>query len=467
MVLHMQHIVEQMQAVSADCDRQSPDAASQARLTELTGKLLDAEREGASEYARFDGARHRRLDLSAMDGALRSAYAGRRIAITGGTGCIGTQLLRELRALGAGPMFSITRGLRSVQPMAGVSYLTADVRDADALRQAVLDARPDIIFHLAAQRDPGFAETAVAETVMTNIIGTRNLLNAARAADVEYLSFASTGKAMRYFTKDVYAASKKVGEWLLHVYAGEGRAASASRFTHVVDNSIVVRKFREAIPSGLIRIHDPGIEFYVQSATESAQLVLLAPISAGELGNQFAIRDLGLPARLLPMALGVLRASGQRAGILFPGYDPGYEPGLYPGLYDPRTSGDLSPLIIGVEAATATDVVAADTVNRFDLSLPADAHSVTERIADQLQEQCEVAGAAEVAQCLRGVSVEIERATFAAADPALLHRLQRAAIAGGRRLPIDDARIGLHGPTAATARGTVTMGTPARQYALS
>lgn len=192
-------------------------------------------------------------------------------------------------------------------------------------------------------------------TVPTNVLGTRNVLTAAAEAGVPHVVFSSTGKALRPYSPDVYAASKRAAEWV-----GSGAAAggemlcAAARFTHVVDNSLIYQRLLSWAEGGMIRLHDADITFYAQSALESAQLLLVAGL--GSQPGQFsvhAITDLGWPISLLDLALGVLAHTGSAAPIYFSGYDPGYEEVPFPGLYDPATAGDVSPLLNAFEAAAA------------------------------------------------------------------------------------------------------------------
>jgi hypothetical protein len=150
----------------------------------------------------------------------------------------------------------------------------------------------------------------------------------------------------------VYTASKRVAEWLLWQAAVRGLVTcSVARFTHVVDNSIIHARLLDWCDGGVIRLHDTGIAFYVQSAQQSAQLLLAAEAGAqpGSLPVH-AISDLGWPVTLLDVALGVLAWTGSAAPIYFSGYDRGYEARPFPGLYDPMTAGDVSPLISAFEA---------------------------------------------------------------------------------------------------------------------
>src|ERR1035441_7974447 len=73
-----------------------------------------------------------------------------------------------------------------------------------------------------------------------SVVGTRNVISVAAEFGVPQLVCASTGKALRPYSADVYTASKRAAEWLLAAAAARGEARySAARFTHVVDKSII------------------------------------------------------------------------------------------------------------------------------------------------------------------------------------------------------------------------------------
>jgi CDP-glucose 4,6-dehydratase len=65
----------------------------------------------------------------------------------------------------------------------GMHSIIADIRDADALAKAMSDARPEIVFHLAAQPLVRYSYEAPVETYATNVMGTVHLLEAVRKTD--------------------------------------------------------------------------------------------------------------------------------------------------------------------------------------------------------------------------------------------------------------------------------------------
>jgi nucleoside-diphosphate-sugar epimerase len=326
------------------------DAATRAELSRLTRQLIAAADSG-TDLRRFDAVRKRSIGLPDDTRWL----AGRRVVVTGGTGCVGSALIRLLGQLGPASVASISRGRTAGWPRyRHADYQTADVTDPGQLAAAFAAAKPDVVFHLAAQRDPGLAETLIIQTVATNLLGTRNVIAAAAGTGVTDLVFASSGKALRPYSGEVYTATKRAAEWLLARAAdGTDRRYSAARFTHVVDNSIIAQRLRGWCQGrAVVRLHDPGVMFYVQSARESAELLLRAGVTSRRGTMQVsALTDLGMPIGLLELAVGMLEQAGSAAPIYWSGFEAGYERAPFPGLYDPRTAPDVSPLINGFEAA--------------------------------------------------------------------------------------------------------------------
>jgi nucleoside-diphosphate-sugar epimerase len=239
--------------------------------------------------------------------------------------------------------------------LAAAEYQHADVASRASLDAVFAAVRPDVVFHLAAQRDPGLAEQASHLTVSTNVLGTRNVVQACERHGVAELSYASSGKALRPYSREVYTAAKRAGEWVLAEAAARTQVRiTASRFTHVVDNSIVYDRLLGWARDGVVRLHDWQTLFYAQSALESADLLLAAGLRAQAGGLRvFAITDLGWPVSLLDLAIGTLIQVGSDSPIYTSGHDPGYERVPFPGLYDPDNAGEISPLLNAFEAIGA------------------------------------------------------------------------------------------------------------------
>lgn len=340
------------------------------RLRGLTSALLRLERTGAAEtWKDFCAVKDRVLAVDRD--RLRAALSGKVVLVTGGTGCIGSTLLEHLQEFSPSVLISVSRGVSPKhRKVPGVIYMHADVRDERAMRRLFRSFGPDVVYHLAAQRSPSRAEVEVQYTLTTNVLGTRSVVRAAEDAGVPLLVHASTGKALRPFTSDVYAGSKKVGEWIVAMAAERGRLrASAVRFTHVVDNSLIEQRLQSWIrKGGPMRLHGADVAFFVQSARESAHLLLDATLGArdGEL-RLHAIRDLGWPVNLLDLSLGAMDAARKVIPLYFCGFEQGYEEKPYVGLYDPQTAGGVSPLVSALETPTVAPSPTCPGVDVFTL----------------------------------------------------------------------------------------------------
>ncbi len=364
-------LLDDMQRVAPPGQSQLDPTAAES-LRRLTVELLAAEQGVAEgEHDRFRSVEQRGLHLDTA--RLHEQLRGRTILVTGGTGCIGATLLGELTQFDPARVVSVSRGLTAPwDVVSGVEYGQVDIRDKQGLEDVFKAVKPDIVYHLAAQRDPSLAENTVAHTLSTNITGTHNVIEAARGSATAQIVYASTGKAVRPFTSDTYAASKKVSEFLMADAARRGDILCAGvRFTHVVDNSIIHQRLQNWITTDSpIRLHGTDIPFYMQSARESAHLLLNAGLDArrGQL-DLHAIRNLDWPINLVDLALGALSHARSTTPIYFCGFESGYEEQAYPGLYDPLTSGEVSPLISAFEASQTDASESCAQVDRFPFEI--------------------------------------------------------------------------------------------------
>lgn len=117
---------------------------------------------------------------------MEKIYRNKNVVVTGHTGFKGSWLVAWLSQMGAS-VTGIALDPPSVPSHFEVSHiansirdLRVDIRDSDALEQAILEAKPDFLFHLAAQPIVGRSYEAPIETWSTNVMGTINVLEALR-----------------------------------------------------------------------------------------------------------------------------------------------------------------------------------------------------------------------------------------------------------------------------------------------
>lgn len=116
-------------------------------------------------------------------------WAGKRVFLTGHTGFKGSWLALWLQRMGAKvtgfalsppthpALFDVAR------VAAGMTSIIGDIRDAEALRMALVDADPEIVIHMAAQPLVRASYDDPVGTYATNVMGTVNLLEAVRQVD--------------------------------------------------------------------------------------------------------------------------------------------------------------------------------------------------------------------------------------------------------------------------------------------
>ena len=269
--------------------------------------------------------------------------------VTGGLGCVGTALISEILKFDVKRIIILDKkrlDTKFTDPR--FTYIECDVRESEKVRQAFLQYRPDFVFHTAAQRDPGYAESHISETVTTNVLGTLNIVKACEESGVKQCVFSSTGKSSRYFTEEIYAGTKKLCEYILETYAKRGRVLySMVRFTHILDNSLMNQQLmNEAENNDYISVHCPGKFVTAQNVTEAACLMLNGLIySEKNQSNFLLVRNLEWPVESLEMALYYIKRSGRRMPIIFMGNPIGYTEKFFRGQMDWSNPQELNLLI--------------------------------------------------------------------------------------------------------------------------
>ena len=134
------------------------------------------------------------LDALTVNGAqidvarLERSFAGRRVLVTGHTGFKGSWLSLWLAELGAEvtgyalPPSTNPSLFEAASVAQRVRHVEGDVRDGDGLRRAWRESRPEIVFHMAAQSLVRESYADPLATLDTNVMGTAQVLEAARRA---------------------------------------------------------------------------------------------------------------------------------------------------------------------------------------------------------------------------------------------------------------------------------------------
>jgi len=330
-----------------------------ATLKSLTANLIQAYMaEGRLQEDPFADVLNRKIHL--YEAEVSRKLKGKVVLVTGGEGCVGSNLLKKLVELGVKRVVSVDKARCSdcsdINPIGnqkeGTILYTADVTNYDALKHIFELEKPDIVFHLAAQRLPWLAEIQIRETVTTSILGIQNIIQLCEMFGVQQCIFSSTGKASRYFTTEVYAASKKLAEWQFAQAALQGNVTYGMvRFTHMLDNSSVCERIDNKIQQGkIVNIHAPERYVTAQNVGEALHLLLNALVLSEPGKLKFlTVRNLGWPTETLEVALYKIVQSGEQVPIYFQGLQPGYEEPFFLGQFDWSKPTEIHLLINAIE----------------------------------------------------------------------------------------------------------------------
>lgn len=380
-------------------------------LTQLTARLIDAYGvEGRLDVHPFARARMRHTVV--LESEVRPKIRNATVLVTGGAGCIGTHLILALQKLGTGRIVSVdvqpgftSSDATTARPVADAAHLL-DIRDAVAMANVFAREKPEVVFHLAAQRDPGLAERSIRETITTNIFGSRNVIDLCMNTGVRTLVCASSGKAMRYFSPDVYATTKKFLEWQIVRAASTGDVACGiARFTHIADNSLLAAAIRRQTAAGMVGLHGPGRYFNVQTAGEAVNLLLnaLACAVPGET-RLVTSADHGWPVESLQLALYEIRASGKPVPVRFLGTPAGYEDYFFQGHLALERADETHLLINALESMKAMAGSTGDFVIAEPLPCTGD---VLDHCIGSLQAASDAPGIS--AEAFKSTLIEVEK----------------------------------------------------------
>lgn len=263
------------------------------------------------------------------DGPLRALVAGKRVLVTGAGGSIGSEICRQVAGLGCGHLvlldhsefglFKIDQEIERRWPTLSRREYLYDVRNKALLNEAFATERPDVVFHAAALKHVPLMERHPCESVLTNVVGTWNVAEAANASQVKHMVFISTDKAVD--PPNVMGATKRLAEAVVRAQQG---AAGNTRFSVVRFGNVlgsagsVVPTFRAQIErGGPLTLTHPDIERYFMTIPEAVQLVLHATAhSAGQPDGPLGVfvLDMGKPVKIIDLARQLIGLYGKVPG---------------------------------------------------------------------------------------------------------------------------------------------------------
>lgn len=268
-------------------------------------------------------------DPVAPDDVLLSAsITGCNVMVTGAGGSIGSELCRQIVALAPehlvlfevneASLFHLEREIRSNLPTGSavrVIAILGSVLDASLVSTVIQRFSIQTLYHAAAYKHVPLVEQNVGAGLRNNVLGTRNVAEAAAAGGVARFTLISTDKAVR--PTNVMGATKRAAELVVQAIAARAEPAAGAaclfsmvRFGNVLGSSgSVVPYFRDQInKGGPITVTHPEITRFFMTIPEASQLVIQAGAMAR--GGEVFLLDMGEPVRIVDLARRMIYLAG-------------------------------------------------------------------------------------------------------------------------------------------------------------
>lgn len=265
------------------------------------------------------------------------------VMVTGAAGSIGSELCRQLASIGVKrlvlfdnaetPMHNIRLELEERFHDLDFVPLIGDVRLEARLDYAFKSYRPQIVFHAAAYKHVPLMEENPCESVLVNVVGSRNVADKCIEYGVEKMVMVSTDKAVN--PTNVMGCTKRLAEIYvqslgLAIEHGKIKGNTkfvTTRFGNVLgSNGSVIPRFRDQIAKGgPVTVTHPEITRFFMTIPEACRLVMQAATLTE--GNQIFVFDMGKSVKIVDMACRMIELAGfvpnKDIQIEFTGLRPG------------------------------------------------------------------------------------------------------------------------------------------------
>ncbi|KPH75927.1 nucleoside-diphosphate sugar epimerase/dehydratase [Oceanobacillus caeni] len=339
--LNIEHIViaipsltnGELNEIVAECNKTSAKVKMIPKIEDLmTGKVNVSHLKNV-EVEDLLGREPVKLDINAI-----SEYVtGSTVMVTGAGGSIGSEICRQLMKFtpskillvghGEFSIYSIDMELRNKYKDNGIEIVPVigDVQDRERIYEIVEQHQPRIIYHAAAHKHVPLMEYNPHEAVKNNVIGTKNVVDAADTFGVQTFVMVSTDKAVN--PTNVMGATKRLAEMVVQDRAKNSKTKFvAVRFGNVLGSrGSVIPLFKKQIENGgPVTVTHPDMTRYFMTIPEASRLVIQAGTLAK--GGEIFVLDMGEPVKIVDLARNLIKLSGyteEEIPIEFAGIRPG------------------------------------------------------------------------------------------------------------------------------------------------
>ena len=210
-------------------------------------------------------------------------WKNKNVLVTGACGTIGNALIDELLDLPVNQILGIDNNESELFFIAdhyrqtkNISFELCDIRLKERLIEVMQGV--DIVLHAAALKHVIICEKAPVESIYTNILGSQNIIEAAKRCEVERVIFTSSDKAVN--PTNVMGTSKLMGERLITAANAKSSNSqtifASTRFGNVLgSNGSVIPLFKKQILNGgPVTLIDPEMSRFIMTVKQAASLVI-------------------------------------------------------------------------------------------------------------------------------------------------------------------------------------------------
>ena len=254
---------------------------------------------------------------------ISSELKGKVILVSGAAGSIGSGMVRQIAKYhpkrivlldqAESPLYDFQNELSSNFPDLNFEVVIGDIRSYERMERLFDFFKPDYVFHAAAYKHVPLMESNPSEAVLTNVKGTKNLVDLALKFKVNKFVMISTDKAVN--PTNVMGASKRIAE--IYAQAANDKGITkfvTTRFGNVLgSNGSVIPLFQRQIEQGgPITVTDERVTRFFMTIPEACQLVLDAG-TMGE-GGEIFVFDMGESVKIIDLAKKMIQLSGLELG---------------------------------------------------------------------------------------------------------------------------------------------------------
>jgi FlaA1/EpsC-like NDP-sugar epimerase len=276
-----------------------------------------------------------RMDMQGISNELE----GKRILVTGAAGSIGSEIVRQLMKFETGLIIMLDQSETALHDLylemgehktnAKFHAFIGDVKDMNRMEFLFDFFKPQYVYHAAAYKHVPLMEDNPAESIKTNVLGTKTMADLSVKHRVEKFVMISTDKAVN--PTNIMGASKRIAE--IYVQSLNKLAVSAgtrfitTRFGNVLgSNGSVIPRFKQQIEKGgPVTVTHPEITRFFMTIPEACALVLEAGYMGK--GGEIFIFDMGKSVKIADLAKRMIQLAGMEPNkdikISYSGLRPG------------------------------------------------------------------------------------------------------------------------------------------------